>query len=142
MHRLTIKILYCWSCDQGKLASFALSIPFCVCVCFVVFFSEEWQALQTLADFSLDVNLLHLKNVWASLLLLKSFEKLFVVAVVVTAAIQTVTISTCAVPTLTDVISEQSLFFFFNWTAICCCCCLNTASNKRYSHYRTVTLFM
>lgn len=35
--------------------------------------------------------------------------------VVVTAAIQTVTISTCAVPTLTDVISEQSLFLFFSF---------------------------
>lgn len=33
--------------------------------------------------------------------------------VVVTATIQTVTIPTCAVPTLTDVISEQSLFLFF-----------------------------
>lgn len=33
--------------------------------------------------------------------------------VVVTAAIQTVTIPTCAVPTLTDVISESFSFLFF-----------------------------
>lgn len=38
--------------------------------------------------------------------------------VVVTAAIQTVTIPTCAVPTLTDVISEQSLFLFFSFFLI------------------------